>query len=290
MGHSMDLYAALIDPFIRYGFMQTALLACILLSLSATPIGAFVVLRKLSLVGDTLSHAVLPGAALAFAFFGFSIFAMSIGAVIMALIVAVASGFVARHTRLKEDSSFASFYLISLSLGVCLISAFGNSADMLHFLFGDLLAIPAVYLEWLLACTVLTIALMLWNFDNIVAESFDSNFMRINRLHGHRYYFLFILLFVVNIVMAYFAMGTLLSMGLFVLPVIIARLWVRGLVQLICLSIGIGVASSYAGLLLSFHWNLPSGPCIVLCLGLGYMLSILISIFKQQPKFSRFQT
>ncbi len=265
-----------LDPFLNYGFMQTALLATIILCLSTIPVGAFVVLRRLSLIGDTLSHAVLPGVAVAYILFGMSIVALIAGAVFTGLLVAIFAGFVTRTTRLKEDSSFASFYLISLSLGVCLISAFGSKNDLLHFLFGDLLAVPETYLYWLLGLLLCSSAILVSHFRLFIAESFDPNFMRINRLKGNWYYFLFLGLFVVNIVFSYFILGTLLSMGLFILPVIAARLWVRDIVYLIGLATVFGIVFSYIGLVVSFHWNLPAGASIVLCLGLNYGISLLL--------------
>ncbi|TAH36577.1 MAG: metal ABC transporter permease [Alphaproteobacteria bacterium] len=264
-----------IDPFLHYGFMQTALLATILLCLSTIPIGAFVVLRRLSLIGDTLSHAVLPGVAIAYVLFGMSIVALIAGAVFTGLLVAIFAGFVTRTTRLKEDSSFASFYLISLSLGVCLISAFGSSNDLLHFLFGDLLAVPNNYLYWLFGLLVCSGIIMISHFRYFVAESFDPSFMRINKLKGNWYYFLFLALFVINIVFSYFILGTLLSMGLFILPVIAARLWVRDIIHLIALATIFGIVFSYMGLVVSYHFNLPAGASIVLCLGLNYAISLL---------------
>ena len=269
----MDFF---IHPFLQYGFMQQALLASVILCLGAAPVGCFVVLRRLSLVGDTLSHGMLPGVAIAFVFFGFSILAMSIGAIIAALAVAFLSGLVARQTRIKEDASFASFYLLSLAFGTCVISAFGNNMDLLHFMFGNLLAIPNDYLYAMTACSGLTIVCIGYFYKQLIAESFDPQYMRLNKLGGDWYYFLFLFLFVINIVSAFFALGTLLALGLFILPVIVARLWARTIGNLVMLSILFGIGASYAGLLLSYYKNLPAGPAIVLCLGTLYLASLFL--------------
>ncbi len=265
-----------IDPFLNYGFMQAALAALALLCLSSIPIGAFVVLRRISLVGDTLSHAVLPGVAIAYVLFGLSITALIFGAVITGLLVALFAGFVSRNTKLKEDSSFASFYLISLSLGVCLISTFGGNTDLLHFLFGDLLTVPDNYIYWLMGLVAASTTLFFLCFRAFIAESFDPSFMRLNGMGGSKYYFLFLAMFVVNIVFSYFILGTLLSMGLFILPVIAARFWVRGIIPLIGLSIAIGLVFSYLGLVISYHFSLPAGASIVLCLGAVYGISLIV--------------
>ena len=109
-------YDNLIQPFIEFGFMRRALVACLALSISAGPIGVFLVLRRMSLMGDAMSHAILPGAALGFLAAGVSLWAMSLGGLIVALIVALAAGAMSRVTPLKEDAALAGFFLISLAL------------------------------------------------------------------------------------------------------------------------------------------------------------------------------
>ena len=113
----MMLWHALIDPFLSFGFMRRALMACSALSLSAAPLGVFLLLRRMSTVGDALSHAVLPGAAIGYLISGMSLVAMGVGGFIAGLAVAMLSGLVSRRTPLKEDASFAGFYLGSLALG-----------------------------------------------------------------------------------------------------------------------------------------------------------------------------
>ncbi|WP_274872328.1 metal ABC transporter permease, partial [Serratia marcescens] len=139
----MMLWHALIDPFLSFGFMRRALMACLALSLSAAPLGVFLLLRRMSLVGDALSHAVLPGAAIGYLISGMSLVAMGVGGFIAGLAVAMLSGLVSRRTPLKEDASFAGFYLGSLALGVTLVSLRGSSVDLLHVLFGSILAVDA---------------------------------------------------------------------------------------------------------------------------------------------------
>src|SRR5688572_33443573 len=119
------LYDALVQPFIEFGFMRRALVACLALSISAGPIGVFLVLRRMSLMGDAMSHAILPGAALGFLAFGLSMWAMSLGGLVVALVVALAGGAVSRVTPLKEDAELAGCLLISPGLGLLL----GSSDD-----------------------------------------------------------------------------------------------------------------------------------------------------------------
>ncbi|BFO08674.1 hypothetical protein GGER_11840 [Serratia rubidaea] len=139
----MMLFHLLTDPFTSFGFMRRALVACLALSLSSAPLGVLLLLRRMSLVGDALSHAVLPGAAIGYLISGMSLVAMGAGGFVAGLAVAMLSGVVSRRTPLKEDASFAGFYLGSLALGVTLVSLRGSSVDLLHVLFGSILAIDA---------------------------------------------------------------------------------------------------------------------------------------------------
>ncbi|MGV1015368.1 MAG: metal ABC transporter permease, partial [Methyloceanibacter sp.] len=116
---------ALVQPFAEFAFMRRALIGCLALSLSAPPIGVFLVLRRMSLMGDVMGHAILPGAAIGFLLAGLSLFAMSLGAFVSGLAVALAAGLVARTTILREDASLAGFYLVSLALGVLIVSVRG---------------------------------------------------------------------------------------------------------------------------------------------------------------------
>ena len=118
----MTISDLVLGPFAEFGFMRRALVGCFGLALGCGPIGTFLVIRRMSLMGDALSHAVLPGAALGFILGGLSLPAMSLGGVGAGLTVALLSGLVTRITPLREDASFAAFYLISLALGVLLVS------------------------------------------------------------------------------------------------------------------------------------------------------------------------
>ena len=139
----MTAYDVALAPFVEFGFMRRALVGCLALALGCGPIGTILVIRRMSLMGDALSHAVLPGAALGFMTAGLSLPAMSFGGVAAGLIVALLSGLVTRLTPLREDASFAAFYLISLALGVVLVSIHGSNVDLLRLLFGSILAIDA---------------------------------------------------------------------------------------------------------------------------------------------------
>src|SRR5437016_10548127 len=127
------IYDYLISPFIEFAFMRRALVGTLALALGAGPVGVFLMLRRMSLVGDAMSHAILPGAAIGFLLSGLSLFAMTAGGLIAGFVVAVLAGLVARTTELKEDASLAAFFLLSLAVGVTIVSTRGTNVDLLHF-------------------------------------------------------------------------------------------------------------------------------------------------------------
>ena len=266
----------LIQPFIEFGFMRRALVACVALAVSATPLGVFLSLRRMSLIGDALSHAVLPGAAIGYLISGLSLVAMGIGGLIAGLAVALLSGAVSRYTPLKEDASFAGFYLGSLALGVTLVSLRGSSVDLLHVLFGSLLAVdnPALLLVGAIAAfTLLMLAII---YRPLVLDAFDPDFLRAQGkwsaplVHG-----LFLMLVVLNLVAGFQVLGTLMSVGLMMLPAASARFWSRHLAWMLATAMALAIAAAAIGLMLSWRFSLPAGPAVVLSAALLFFLSIL---------------
>ena len=142
----MSLYQMLIAPFADFAFMRRALAGCLALALGSGPVGLMLVLRRMSLMGDAMSHAVLPGAALGFMWFGLSLPAMSVGGFFAGVVVAMLAGLATRFSNLKEDANFAAFYLMALALGVLMISKSGNQVDLIHILFGSVLAVDTAAL------------------------------------------------------------------------------------------------------------------------------------------------
>ncbi|MDH2431804.1 metal ABC transporter permease [Pokkaliibacter sp. MBI-7] len=274
----MSLHELLISPFADYGFMRRALVATLALGLGAAPIGVLLMLRRMSLVGDAMSHAVLPGAALGFMFAGgLSLLWMGLGALLAGLLVAVLSGIISRTTVLKEDASFASFYLVSLALGVLLISLRGSNIDLLHVLFGTILAIDSPALCLIAGITSLTLLVLAVVYRPLVMECFDPGFLRAVGGRGPWYHLLFLLLVVLNLVAGFQTLGTLMAVGMMMLPAVIAQLWARTLGAMLLIATLSAALSGYLGLLLSYHLNLASGPCIILTAALLYGLSLLFA-------------
>ncbi|MCF8470907.1 MAG: metal ABC transporter permease [Parvibaculum sp.] len=271
----MMVYSALVEPFVEYGFMRRALIACMALALGSGPIGTFLVLRRMSLMGDALSHAILPGAAIGFLVAGLSIWAMSAGGLVAGLAVAGLAGLISRVTALREDASLAGFYLISLALGVLIISTHGSNVDLLHVLFGTILSVTDDALLLIAAIASFTLIALALIYRPLVIECFDPVFLRATTGGGARYHFIFLVLVVVNLVAGFQALGTLMALGLMMLPAAAARFWASAVWSLALLSTAVAFLSGLAGLLISYNFNLPSGPSIILSAGLVYLGSIL---------------
>lgn len=270
----MTAHDTLVAPFVEFEFMRRALAGAIVLSLSACPVGVFLMLRRMSLTGDAMAHAILPGAAVGFVVSGLKLLPMTFGGLVAGLLVAFLSGAVSRSTTQKEDASLAAFYLISLALGVLLVSLKGSSVDLLHVLFGTVLALNDQAL-WLIGSiatvTILTLGL-LWR--GLVAECMDPVFLRSVSRTGPVVHFLFLMLVVLNLVGGFEALGTLLAVGLMILPAAAARFWTRQLEAMCALAVAIGIAANVLGLLVSYHLSVASGPAIILTAGVIYGLSL----------------
>ncbi|MCK9260576.1 MAG: metal ABC transporter permease [Thiomonas sp.] len=271
----MSLNELLFAPFADFGFMRRALAGCLALSFGATPVGVFLLLRRMSLMGDAMSHAILPGAALGYLAFGLSLGAMTIGGILAGLVVVFAAGLVTRASVLKEDASLAAFYLLSLAAGVMIVSLRGRNLDLLHVLFGSVLALDDQSLLLIASITSLTLFGLALLFRPLVLECFDPSFLRaVSRLSPVAHYG-FLLLVVFNLVSGFHALGTLMAVGIMILPSAAARLWTRSLPAMLLFASLSALASSIAGLLFSFHADVPAGPAIVLMCGLVYFASLI---------------
>lgn len=272
----LAIYSWGFEPFVEFGFMRRALISCVAIGLACGPIGTVLVLRRMSLAGDAIAHAVLPGAAVGFIFFGLSLPAMTIGSFVAAALMALGANFVTRWTRQKEDASFASFYLIALALGVMLISTSGSKVDLLHFLFGSVLAVDTESLLMIAGASTLSIFILSIIWRPLMLECFDPGFLRSVGGRGALVHQVFMMIVVLTLVSAFQALGTLMAVGLLMLPATAARFWCYGVVARSLLAAGFGALSGAAGLLISYHANFPSGPSIVLVAGLCYLVSLCL--------------
>jgi zinc/manganese transport system permease protein len=268
-------HALLIAPFETFGFMRIALVACAALALANGPVGALLLLRRMALSGDVLSHAVMPGAALGFVYAGHSLFALSAGGLASGAVVGGLAALLARGGNRGNEAGLVTFYLIALALGVMLVAWFGGNADVMRVLFGTVLAIDLNALLEIAAVSTITMLLLALFWRSLAVGAFDPVFLRMTG--GRDMGWLFIALVLLNLVVSFQAFGTLLAIGPMLLPAAAARCWTDRPAALIVLATGLGMLSSYAGLLISFHANLPSGPAIVLAAGAMHGFSLLTS-------------
>lgn len=275
----MTIIELITDPFTQYAFMRRALAACVVLALGGTPLGVFMTLRRMTLVGDAMSHAVLPGVAVAFLACGTSIWPMTIGGFIAGVVVAFIAMLFTRFTKLKEDAAFSLLYLLSLAGGVTLVSLKGNSVDLLHLLFGNILAIDAEALYLVAFSSCLSLVTLAVFYRNLVVECFDPDFMKSIAPRNEGTKIIFFVLLMINLVAAFQALGTLMALGLMILPAIAARFWTQNIDRAVPLGVFLAVAASVLGLLVSYYARVPSGPAVVLAAGMIGILSACIGKF-----------
>jgi len=238
--------------------MRRALVACIAVAVGSAPIGVFLTLRRMSLMGDALSHALLPGVAVGFVFAGGSMLAMMVGGFVAGLVVALGAGALSRFTAQKEDAHLAALFVVALATGVVIVTSAGQDDELLHILFGSPFALqPAnvVVLAAIATVTLIGLALLL---RPLIMECFDPVFLRsVSGWSGP----------------AHYAVGTLLALGLMILPAVCARYWRRDLLGMMALSIIIGVLGLLAGLALAVRAGIEPGPAIVLVLAGFFVVS-----------------
>jgi zinc/manganese transport system permease protein len=261
-----------VSPF-GLGFMRRALAGCLALSVAAPPLGVFLVLRRMSLMSDVLQHGVLPGIAVGAAVAGLSLWAMGLGGIAAGLAVALIAGWLARRTGGREDSQLAGMYLLALAAGVALISA-QRGIDLTHLLFGNVLAVDDAALFGMAGAATVTLPALALIWRPLVLESFDPGFMAATGGRGGIWHLAFLVLVVLCVVSGFVALGTLMSVGLMMLPAIAARHWSVSLAGQVRTSVLLAVASSFGGLILSYNYDLPAGPAIVLTAGALWLFSM----------------
>lgn len=272
----MSLHEFFVAPF-SYEFMQRGLVSSALLGVSGGLLGCILILRRLALMGDALSHSLLPGIALAWLLFGASTMALFVGALAAGLLTALGSALLSRLTRVKEDAAFGSLFTVCFGLGVALLGKLPTRINLAHFLFGHVLGVGPADLQLAAGVSAVTLLAFALGYRAILLETFDPVFHRASGGRGGLVHLGFLALTVLNLVAALQMMGVVLALGLFLLPAVSAYLWCDHFARMLALSVAFAVASSAAGILLSYHAGLASGAAIVLCLGAVFFGSALLS-------------
>ena len=277
----------LISEMFSYAFMRRAFVVTTILSASVAPVGAFLVLRRLSLAGEAMAHAITPGVVIGFVTAGLSVMSLLFGGLIAGLGVAVLTAYLARNTILRSDASLASLYLIALAIGIFILSAAGSAVPLKSFLFGSILGVDdasMILVGGVATVTLLTFALIL---RPLIMSTCDPVFFesQVKRPWIVDQGFMFLL--VLNLLAAFKTLGTLMAVGLMILPATAARYWSGTITALLGLGFIFSLLSCWLGLTLSYVLpETPSGPAIVLVAGAIFVLSALFGPLGLRGQFS----
>jgi ABC-type Mn2+/Zn2+ transport system permease subunit len=266
----------LLEPF-EFEFMQRAMLACLIIGFTNGFLGSFVVLRRLALVADALSHSLLPGLAIAAIFVGLNPIGLLLGGLIAAIFVALGGHLLARNSRIKEDTSIAALYVIAFALGIAIIKFAGVKVSLDHFLFGNILGIADSDLWMCYVVGGITVFLLTAFARPLQLALFEASVAKTQGVPVGALLAGLIVLIVLTMIASLQAIGVLLSLGLMILPAASVYLVSDRYAVLPWAGGALGAAGAAVGLLISFHANVPSGPAIVMVLGIVFLLAYLFS-------------
>jgi len=262
-----------IESIVEYEFLQKALLTSVMVGIICGVIGCFIILRGMALMGDAISHAVLPGVAISY-MLGINFF---IGAVVTGVLTAVGIGFISQNSRVKNDSSIGIVFTAAFALGIILITQLKSSSDLYHILFGNVLAVRPSDMWITLIIGVIVMGSVYLFYKELLVSSFDPIMAQAYGLPTKMiHYFLMTLLTLVTVASLQ-TVGIILVVAMLITPASTAYLLTDRLSFMIGLSALFGAVSAVGGLYLSFTYNLASGATIVLVATLFFILSLVFS-------------
>lgn len=263
----------IIDP-LQFVFMQRALLAAVLVGIICAVVGSYLLVKRWALLGDAISHAVLPGVVLGYAFLGGQFF---IGALATGLLTAIGIGYVERNSRIKEDAAMGLMFIGAFALGLALISVIRVQVDLFQVLFGNVLGVTrgdmmlmiVTGVVVLTAVTLLHKELKIWSFDPVIAQAMG---IPVRGLH-----YMMMILLSLTIVASLQAVGIVLVVAMLIAPAATAYLLTHRLSRMITIAVFVGVFSGISGLYLSYYLNIASGATMVLVSLFLFSLAFLFS-------------
>ena len=262
-----------IDALIQYEFLQKALLTSMMVGIICGVIGCFIILRGMALMGDAISHAVLPGVALSY-MLGINFF---IGAVFTGILTAIGIGYISQNSRIKNDVSIGIMFTAAFASGIILITFMKSSTDLYHILFGNVLAVRPTEMWSTLAIGIFVLISIFIFYKELLVSSFDPTMAAAYGLPTKAiHYFLMALLTLVTVASLQ-TVGIILVVAMLITPASTAYLLTDRLWVMIYLSAGIGILSSILGLYFSYTYNLASGATIVLAATVLFILAFLFS-------------
>lgn len=257
----------------QYGFMRNALAAGVLVSIACGIIGTYVVINRIVFLSGGIAHAAYGGIGLGY-LLGVNPF---FGAIAFSLISALGMGWVHRRTRERSDTIIGVMWAVGMALGIIFLDlAPGYKADLMSYLFGSILAVPATDLAIMLVLNVVIILTVAAFYKELQAISFDESFAFVVNVPVDQLYMLLVSLIAITVVMTMRVVGLIMVIALLTIPSAIAGLFVKDMKRMMALSVGLSVLFSFTGLMFSYFLNLTSGATIIIVAGIAYLISFTV--------------
>lgn len=261
-------------------FFLNAVITSLLLSVVSAPLGVFLTLKRMSLMGDAISHSLLPGMALSLMIFGFSTVGLFIGGLVAGIFVLFLMFWISQKPVFKDDSILALIYLTMSSLGILLISKANVKIDLMHFLFGNILLVPKDWIYMIAVSTGLIFLVFLKIKSRLIQLIVDPEYSRFLQISESKIKNTFYFLVLWVLILSFYSVGTMLALGFLIIPAMLAKQFTRSINRQIILSVVFGFIISLGGISLSFIWDFPTGPTIILFGGILFLLLLSISVLK----------
>ncbi|HCZ8371680.1 TPA: metal ABC transporter permease [Staphylococcus aureus] len=269
-----------VEHLFTYQFLNRALITSIIVGIVCGTVGSLIVLRGLSLMGDAMSHAVLPGVALSF-LFGIPMF---IGALITGMIASIFIGYITSSSKTKPDAAIGISFTAFLASGIIIISLINTTTDLYHILFGNLLAITnSAFLTTIVIGSIVLILIIIF-YRPLMISTFDPTFSRMSGLNTTLLHYFVMLLLSLVTVASIQTVGIILVVALLITPASTAFLISKKLYSMMIIASLISVISSIVGLYYSYIYNIPSGATIVLCTFVIYIITLFFTKFMNRKK------
>ncbi|HHB3234871.1 TPA: metal ABC transporter permease [Staphylococcus aureus] len=269
-----------VEHLFTYQFLNRALITSIIVGIVCGTVGSLIVLRGLSLMGDAMSHAVLPGVALSF-LFGIPMF---VGALITGMIASIFIGYITSSSKTKPDAAIGISFTAFLASGIIIISLINTTTDLYHILFGNLLAITnSAFLTTIVIGSIVLILIIIF-YRPLMISTFDPTFSRMSGLNTTLLHYFVMLLLSLVTVASIQTVGIILVVALLITPASTAFLISKKLYSMMIIASLISVISSIVGLYYSYIYNIPSGATIVLCTFVLYIITLFFTKFTNRKK------
>jgi manganese transport system permease protein len=266
----------LFEPF-RHEFMQRALFGCALVGFTNGALSAFIVIRRLALMADAMAHSLLPGVAVALLLFGLAPGTLFVGALLAALLVAFGTQIISNSSRVKEDTALGLLFACAFSLGLVLISFSRLGINVSDYLFGNILGLGDADLWSIYLISLIVLPMLVALERPLLLTVFEPSVAASQGVPVKTLKYLLMGLLVLSMISSLQAVGVILALGMLIAPAATIYLLSDSFTSMFWMGGILGCAGSCTGLLISFWLNLPSGPCIVLVLGLIFLLAYLFS-------------